>query len=216
MVAEWYTAGMSAFLTIVVVHLLGAMSPGPDFAMIVRNSLTYSRRTGIWTATGLGLGILVHVTYALLGIGLIVSQSILLYNALKYLGAAYLLFIGWKALMMKTPAQRSEEAITKRADIRPLEGIRTGFLCNVLNPKATLFFVALFSQVIAPSTPMLIQAFYGAYMAVATAAWFSLVSCILTTGIIRRQFEKIQVVFERMMGALLIALGIKVALAARE
>src|SRR3989338_5059978 len=99
---------MSAFLTIVVVHLLGAMSPGPDFAIIVRNSLTYSRRTGIWTAAGLGLGILVHVTYALLGIGFIVSQSILLYNALKYLGALYLLYIGWKALMTKAPKARSE------------------------------------------------------------------------------------------------------------
>src|SRR3989338_290616 len=207
---------MSAFLTIVVVHLLGAMSPGPDFALIVRNSLTFSRRTGILTAIGLGLGILVHVTYAVAGIGLVVSQSILLYNALKYLGAGYLLFIGWKALMTNTPAQRSEEIMTKRADIRALQAIRIGFLCNVLNPKATLFFVALFSHVIAPSTPMLVQIFYGLYMSVATFAWFSFVACVLTTGVIRKQFTKVQIIFERTMGVLLIALGIRVALATRE
>lgn len=207
---------MSAFLTVALVHILGAMSPGPDFAMITRNSLTYSRRTGILTAVGLGLGILMHTTYALLGIGFLIAQSVLLYSMIKYVGAAYLLFIGFKALTAKAPTKKSEAQEKVRADLTAVQAIRIGLLCNILNPKATLFFVALFSQVISPETPLPVQIFYGVYMALATFVWFAFVASVLTLENIKRQFERIQIVFERTMGAVLIALGIRVALAARE
>ena len=88
----------SEFLTVALIHLLAVASPGPDFAIVVRESVGYGRRAGLFTAFGVGTGILVHVTYSLLGIGLIVSQSIVLFNALKWLAAAYLLYIGIKAL----------------------------------------------------------------------------------------------------------------------
>ena len=71
------------FLTVALAHLLAVISPGPDFIMITRNSLIYSRRTGIYSSIGLGLGILVHVTYSLVGIGLIISKSIILFNTIK-------------------------------------------------------------------------------------------------------------------------------------
>ena len=66
------------FLTVALVHLLAVASPGPDFAIVVRESVSSGRHTGICTAIGVGSGILLHVTYSLLGIGLIVSQSIVL------------------------------------------------------------------------------------------------------------------------------------------
>lgn len=87
--------------TVALIHLLAVISPGPDFIMITRNSLIYSRRTGIYSAIGLGLGILVHVTYSLVGIGLLISKSILLFNTIKYLGAAYLIYIGYKSITAK-------------------------------------------------------------------------------------------------------------------
>lgn len=71
--------------TVALVHLLAVISPGPDFIMITRNSIIYSRRSGVYSALGLGLGILVHVTYSLVGIGLLIAQSILLFNAIKFL-----------------------------------------------------------------------------------------------------------------------------------
>ena len=86
------------FLTVALIHLLAVASPGPDFAVVVRESVTHGRRAGIFTAFGVGTAIFVHVGYSLLGIGIIVSQSIVLFNALKWLAAAYLLYIGFKAL----------------------------------------------------------------------------------------------------------------------
>src|SRR3989338_2489374 len=123
------------FLTVAVIHLLAVMSPGPDFVLISRNSLIYSRKVGVYSAVGLGLGILVHVTYSLIGIGLIISKSIVLFSILKYAGAAYLIYIGYKCVRAK-PLEQAETELPKQADLGKLAAIRMGFLTNVLNPKA--------------------------------------------------------------------------------
>ncbi len=194
---------------------MGAASPGPDFLIITRNTLTFSRKSGIWTALGLALGILVHVSYSLFGIGFLISQSILLFNTIKYIGAAYLIFIGWKALTHKTEVS-SNQTIAQRRDLSPLTGIRIGFLTNVLNPKVSLFFLALFSQVISPSTPMIVKIGYGLYMSFATFVWFSGIASILSLSAIKERFMSIQSAAERVMGGLLIALGLKVAFSTQE
>lgn len=207
---------MSAFLTIAAIHLLGMISPGPDFAMITRNSLIYSKRTGILTAMGLGLGMLLHATYSLLGIGLVISQSIILYTTIKWIGALYLIYIGWKSLRSRPAADTKEAAELIKQDLTPFQAVRTGFLCNALNPKATLFIVALFTQVIDPATPLLVQAFYGLYMGIATTVWFSGLASVFSLNPIRRMFSHIQIHVERVMGIALIALGIRVALSSRD
>lgn len=208
-----YTARMSAFLTIAVIHLLALASPGPDFAIIVQHGVTQSRRITLWTALGIALGILVHVTYSLLGIGLLISQSILLFNIIKYLGAAYLLYLGVKALLSN---HQSATQATKSRQLKPLQALMAGFLCNALNPKVTLFFLAVFTQVIAPATPVLTQLFYGTYMAAATFAWFSLLGTMLTASAIRRHIDAVHAWAERLMGVVLIALGLKIALSTRD
>ncbi|TSC58281.1 MAG: transport-related LysE family membrane protein [Candidatus Peregrinibacteria bacterium Greene0416_19] len=206
---------MSTFLTVALIHFLAVASPGPDFAVVTRNSLTRSRRSGILTGIGCGLGILVHVAYCILGLGLIIARSIVLFNVIKLVGAAYLIFIGWKALTSK--AVRHDDVLQReRADLSPLQAFRMGFLVNVLNPKATLFMLALFTQVINPATPIVMQALYGLYMGLATAAWFAGVSSVFSLRTIRDRCSSIQTALERVMGAVLIGLGLKVALATRE
>jgi RhtB (resistance to homoserine/threonine) family protein len=207
---------MSAFLTVAVIHLLAVMSPGPDFILVTKNTLTLSKRSGIYTAMGLGFGILVHTAYSLLGIGLVISKSIVLFNTIKYLGAAYLLYIGWQALTHRSTEVKQEQVEHEAKDITPMQALRMGFLCNVLNPKASLFFLAVFTQVIAPTTPVGLQIFFGVYMGCATFLWFAFVAQFLSIGMIRRQFEKIQSGFTRAMGGVLILLGLKVALSTRE
>ncbi len=148
---------LSQFITVALIHLLAVMSPGPDFAMVTRNSLVYSRKSGVYTSVGLGLGIMVHVMYCLLGIGLLISRSIILFNVIKYIGAMYLIYIGYKSLKAK-PQNISEvnKVSAMEKTLTPLNSIRIGFLTNVLNPKATIFFLALFTQVINPGTPKFI------------------------------------------------------------
>lgn len=199
------------FLTVALIHLLAVASPGPDFAIVVRESVGFGRRAGIFSALGVGTGIFVHVAYSLLGIGLIVSQSIVLFNALKWLAAAYLLYIGIKALRAK-PADPASAELSLAAGTRsPRAAFVTGFVTNGLNPKATLFFLSLFTVVIDPHTPLQVQAGYGVYLAVATALWFCLVAMLFSQQRVRAGFARLGHWFDRLMGAVLVGIGVKLA-----
>jgi RhtB (resistance to homoserine/threonine) family protein len=201
---------LSIIATVAVIHLLAVISPGPDFMMITRSSLIYSRRTGMYSAIGLGLGILVHVAYSLVGIGLVISQSIVLFTIIKYLGAIYLIYIGYKSLTAKLERAKDNE-IVMRQGITPLKAIRIGFLTNVLNPKATLFFLSLFTLVISPNTPLFVKLIMSAEMSIVTAGWFMLIAFIFSHHLFKNEIQKVQHIAERFIGIALILLGLKVA-----
>ena len=205
---------LTEFLTVALIHLLAVASPGPDFAVVVRESVANGRRAGTWTALGVGCAIFLHVTYSLLGIGLIVSQSIVLFSALKWLAAAYLVYIGIKALRAQPAAAGGEQELLVEPVQRSARGaFVSGFVTNGLNPKATLFFLSLFTVVINPHTPLLVQAGYGVYLAVATATWFCLVAWLFSQERVRAGFSRMGHWFDRAMGVVLIGLGVKVAFA---
>ncbi|MCB0408768.1 MAG: LysE family transporter [Flavobacteriales bacterium] len=195
--------------SVVLIHLMAVMSPGPDFFMALRNSLTYSRKTGIYTAIGFGLGIGVHVVYCVFGLALIISKSILVFNIIKFLGAAYIIYVGVMSLISKSN-KIEMKTNEHKTDISPIKAIRIGFLTNVLNPKATLFFLSLFTFVISPETPNHIMILLGVIMMVNTAIWFSLVAVFFTQKRIQRFYNQFQRIFNRIFGSILIAIGIKI------
>ena len=199
------------FGTIVGIHLLALISPGPDFVMAIKNSLQYSRKTGMWTAVGFGLGIAVHILYCLAGLALIISKSIIVFNGIKLLGAGYLIYIGIKSILSRTSVIKVEGAQQKQ-NITAGQAIRMGFLTNILNPKATLFFLGLFTLVINPQTPKIIIGVSGLVMVINTIIWFSLVATFFTQKKVQNIFSRFQGVFNKTFGGLLIALGIKIAL----
>ena len=204
------------FLTIALVHLLAVASPGPDFAMVLRQSIINGRRPAIYTSIGIGAGILAHVSYCLLGLGLIISQSLLLFNLVKWVGAAYLLYIGWLSLRAKPMSAAQYDTPKVRVLPTATQALWMGFLTNLLNPKATLFFLSLFSLVINPRTPLPVQLGYGLYMALATGLWFSALSLLLTRPGVRGFFNHFGHWAERLMGTVLVALGIRLALAGQD
>lgn len=197
--------------TATLVHLLALISPGPDFIMAVRNSLVYSKKTGLWTAVGFGLGISVHIFYCLAGLAVVISKSILIFNTIKLLGAGYLIYIGLKSLYAKS-SKLDVGKYKPKADISTFAAIKTGFLTNVLNPKATLFFLSLFTFVISPTTPFAIMLIIGGIMILNTILWFSLVAVLLSHKRVRAVFERFQNIFNKTFGGLLLVLGIKIAL----
>ena len=198
------------FFTVAVITLLAAMSPGPDFLIVMRNNLTCSLRTGLFTSLGIALGLSVHVAYSLMGIGFIIAKSIVLFNVIKYVGAAYLVYIGYQSLRAK-PQELKNEA-RRAGNISSLEAIKIGFLTNVLNPKATIFLLGLFTQVIDPHTPMFVQMAYGLEIMVVVFLWFTTLSIMVNRNFIRDRVTKFQHRAEQAMGVALIGLGIKVGL----
>lgn len=201
------------FITVATVHLLAVASPGPDFAMVVRQSLIYGKKTAIQTSLGIGAGIMVHVAYSLLGIGLIISQTVSLFNTMKLLGATYLIYIGIKSLRAKASNSDLTVGPTEIELPSTFGAFRAGFLTNGLNPKATLFFLSLFTVVISPDTPHEIQFCYGLYMTLATALWFSGLSTVLGYKRVRSLFQQKAHWIERTVGVVLIGLGIKLVTA---
>jgi len=198
------------FLTIVVAHALAVASPGPDFALVLRQSLRYGRRTAVWSSIGIGCGLLVHITYCILGLGLVLKNSAVALATVKWLGAAYLAWVGVQALRARPRGgdidlASGEAAPTARA------AWTTGFLVNVLNPKAALFFIALFPLAVSVTTPRLIQAGYGLWMTVTTMGWFSFVSVVFTRESVRQGFLRHGHWIDRAMGVVFLGFAVSLA-----
>jgi len=202
---------LEQFLVIALAHLLAVASPGPDFAVVLRQSVQGGARAGLWTSAGVGTGIFLHVGYCLFGVALLLSQVDWLFVTVKLVAAAYLAWLGVQALasIRRSPMQSA----TGEAMLAPRRAFATGFFTNGLNPKATLFFLALWTVVISPQTPLMIQALYGAYLALATCAWFALLSMLLGQQGVRSLLLRSGKWFEAGMGIVLLLLAAQIALA---
>ncbi len=201
---------LNEFLVVAITMVLALLSPGPDFAMILKQSVKYGRTTSIYTSLGLGVGVSVHIAYSILGIGFIISKSIVLFNIIKFMGAFYLIYIGYKSL--KSDGFKLEnEQINNIETISNKKSFLLGFLCNVLNPKAALFFVSLFTVIVNVHTPLYIQAFYGLFAVFLTIFWFTTLSFVLGQNKVRKFFNKFGKLFDRLIGLVLISLGLKIA-----
>jgi RhtB (resistance to homoserine/threonine) family protein len=201
---------LSLIASITLIHLLAVISPGPDFFMLLKNTLTYSRKIGIYTAFGFGLGIGVHIIYSLAGLALIISKSILIFSVIKYLGALYLLYIGIQSILTKSKKINFEKKI-KKQEITPQNAILQGFLTNVLNPKATLFFLSLFTMIITPNTSNATLYAISTIMIINTILWFSLLAFFMTQKRVHFFYNKYQKIFNNFFGIVLIALGLRLA-----
>lgn len=197
--------------TVALLNLLAAVSPGPDFVMTVRNSLCYSRRAGIFTSLGISLGLGVHLIYCAAGVGYIISKSILLFSIIKWLGVVYLIYMGIGSLL----AKGSKLEVTGERtgpDLSRLQAFKMGFLTNVLNPKATLFFLSLFTFVIGNSTPVYVILTISLIILATAFVWFTIVSVFLAQQNVQRVFLKYEKSINRTLGGFLILLGIKIAI----
>ncbi|MFI9466752.1 LysE family transporter [Streptomyces sp. NPDC052492] len=201
---------MSEVLAVAVITVLAVIAPGADFAMVVRGSYLYGRRTGLLGAAGVAAGVLVHVTYTMLGVGLLIASSAFLFTVVKLTGAAYLVYIG-----VRTFRTRAEVTVDleHRTGLTPFAALRTGFLTNVLNPKTTLFVVSTFAQVVGPGTPLLQQAGYGLFMSLAHLLWFGVVALFFSHDRMRGLMLRGQRVLNKVIGTALAGLGVSLALA---
>ena len=142
-------------LSIALIALLGAMGPpGPDFAIVTRFALGGSLRAAILAALGVALAILVHVTYCALGIAILLSEISLLFRAIQIAGSLYLGYLGIQLLLPSKQGQLNGTLPHRQA-------FKEGFLCNLLNPKATLFIFGVFTQFVTPHMPLYIPFIYG-------------------------------------------------------
>lgn len=202
---------MAEVVAVAVITILAVVSPGADFAMVVRSSYLHGRGAGLAAALGISLGVLVHVAYTMLGVGLLLSRTPEALMVVKVAGALYLVHIGYRTFSAR--AEVDTAAGPGQPTPARAASLRTGFLTNALNPKTVLFVVSTYTQVVHQDTPLLQQAGYGLFMSFAHWAWFSLAAFLLSGARLRNRLLRRQAVLNRVIGSVLVALGVSLVFA---
>jgi threonine/homoserine/homoserine lactone efflux protein len=196
-------------LLVIGVTTLAMLSPGPDLILVMRNTLTTGQRRGGLTALGVLTGNLIHIAYCVLGIALLLSRSPLAYNVLCIASAIYLIYLGVQSLRRDWTNRVEPDA---SAGGRPTQPYWQGLVNNVLNPKGSLFYLSVFSQLITPDMSFAKTALLVTVMvSVSTVFWVVFIQT-LHLPMIRARVDKSKVVIERVFGFVLIMLGATVAM----
>lgn len=203
---------LNEFLMLSLIHFLAVISPGPDFAVVIRQSISFGRKTAMITSLGIAAGISMHLLYTLLGIGFIITQSETAFIIAKMTGALYLAYIGFKMLFSKPQKNCEAQMSLAAAANHHKRAFMLGFMTNLLNPKATMFFLAIFTTIVSINTPLAVQSIYGIWISLTTALWFLLVSLFFSQHRVRAKFVSHGYIFERVMGALLLLFAARLAL----
>ena len=184
------------------------MSPGPDFFLIVKQSLCHGRKISVLTSLGIGSGIIIHVLLCVFGLGVIISESAAIFNLIIILGALYIIYLGVQSLLANSLPIIIDYSVNQEYSAHSAFG--KGFLTNILNPKATLFFLSIYTIIINNNPPIHIQLAYGLWMAIATAAWFCFLSTLLTNQIIANRLEILGNKIQKIMGVVFLIIGFKI------
>jgi len=204
---------MTVLLLFGLAILLAAMVPGPDFAMVVRNTIMSGRASGMWTAIGIGLGISVWVVATSIGLAALLAASALAFTVVKIVGAAYLVYLGIRSIRTAIRERRqAAAAIDLDREMSRWNAFRSGLLCNVLNPKAAVLFTALMPQFLdGDGSRGLLIAELAAVGMTACAAFYLVLANLI--GLMRGFLEKprVRAWLNGVTGTVMVALGLRVA-----
>lgn len=207
MIETTLTEPSLSLLTVAAVILIALISPGPDFVIIVKNSLMYSKKSAFYTAIGVSFGILVHLTYILFGFGLLFNKAGWVLTLIKYFGAAYLFYLGYNCI--RSHKMKHSFSYERSVDIGSIKALTNGFLTATLNPKTLLFFASILTVMISPNTGNYQLYSYAGVIFLEALLWFSLVALLFTSNRVRKYFMKLGHWFETITGIILILIAIE-------
>ena len=196
----------TAWVSLATICILGAMSPGPSLAVIIRNTVAGGRATGLATALAHGVGVGVYALLVAFGLGLLVTGSEVLFRIVQLAGAAFLAYLGVTALL----STGSAEPETAEVAAGKARGARDGFLIAFLNPKIAVWFLALFSQFLRPEAGAVEKVMMAGLAAFIDAAWYAVVAIVLSQGSILEWLRRRSLWVDRIFGVILIALALRV------
>ncbi|MDN3413633.1 MULTISPECIES: LysE family translocator [unclassified Pseudoalteromonas] len=201
---------LSLWFSLALVCMMGAMSPGPSLAVVLKHSLNGGMKNGMLAALSHGFGVGLYAAASLLGLDALMLQFPTVYQFLVYLGAAYLVYLGLKILFSKP---NDSELQVQKSAVSSSKALQDGFAIAFLNPKLAIFFLALFSQFIDPENLTLnIGIIMCLTVFVIDTGWYLLVALLTDVSKKRFGFTKQNVWLDRLLGMVFIALAIKVVI----
>lgn len=201
------------FLEVFLIGVLAGISPGPDFFIVMKNSLEYGKRIGIASALGVGSALLIHASYTILGLAIVIQTYVYVFKLIQIAGACYLAYLGIQAVRATFSSKDIEFEYNKTSNDEKtfIKGFNNGFLCNILNPKAFLFFLSIFSQFLSPETPNWVAWVYGIEVVVAVSGWFVLLSVMVSANSFQQIYNRFHKYFDRFFGGLLMYFAYKIS-----
>lgn len=181
-------------LSLAIIHAVALASPGPDFALVVKLSSQESRSTAIASAIGISIAILIHTILSLTGVSLIIKSSQTLYIIVQMVGASYLAWMGFGAVRGALQHWKAKVSIDsnklKLNQLTPTQGFMQGLWTNLLNPKAMVFFIILFSAMITPDVSFMTKLVATVIMLALSLVWFIFIALILSKPVIQQRVQK--------------------------
>lgn len=200
--------------SVLVVHVLAMLSPGPNVLVVSQTAAGRSRRAGVFVALGIASGAGLWSAAALLGLNALFARFGWLYGALTTLGGLYLLYVAFKLWrgaghpLVLDPTKGGVAAQTE------WQAYRLGLLTNLTNPKALVFYGGMFAALLAPDLPAWVSAAAFAIIVVDSTAWHVALACLFSTERTQRFYRRVKGGVERTAAAALAALGIRLMLPA--
>lgn len=199
-----------------IATLIMNITPGNDVLYVASRSISQGTKAGIISALGIFTGCFVHIFAAVLGLSIIIARSTYLFSIIKFAGAAYLIFLGVKALLTKPKVDPDTKDLVK---INKWKLFKQGVITDALNPKVAIFFLSFLPQFIDPSSP------YFKLQLFTLGFWFNLQGTLVLfifavilgkTKNFFKQNPKVWLIQEKITGTLFIGLGIRLALATKK
>ncbi len=197
------------WLSLVAICVMGAMSPGPSLALVIRHTIVGGRLQGVVVSISHGFGVGLWALFTLTGLGLLIVRSELAFSLIQYAGAAFLAYLGIQALRSTgSSGHKLDDQDMENRDL--VAAAREGLLVSMLNPKLAIFFLALFSQFVRPGAGVTEQAIMVATAAGIDMLWYVLVATALSTATLLEKLRANVIWLDRISGVILIMLAIRV------
>jgi threonine/homoserine/homoserine lactone efflux protein len=202
--------GIHDLFLFIAAGILLNLTPGPDTALVIGQSMRHGAKGGVLAAFGISAGCFVHISFAAVGLSALLSTSALAFTIIKWIGVCYLCYVGLRMLMAR---ETKSQVVTDRPKLSRSIFLQ-GFLTNALNPKVALFFLAFLPQFIDTGSPQKAVAFVflGLLFNFTGTVWLLIVAGVAsrTTSVIRSS-SKVRIWLERAIGTMLVGIGAKLA-----
>jgi len=185
-----------------IVCIIGAMSPGPSLAVVIRNNINYNKLAGILTSIGHGLGIGVYATLAILGLGIILQTNQTIFLIIQILGLVFLFFLGLLFIIQKN----SEEKI--EGNPNQLNSFLQGFSIAIINPKILIWFTAIYSQFISIEATFIFNTILVLTASIIDAIWYIIVSLLITGYGVKNFLIERRIFIQKISGSVLVVISL--------
>lgn len=190
------------------IQLLGLMLPGADFVMVVRSTLKYRRKSGLLTALGITIGVLIYASIVVFLLEVIGQYFTILNNVITLFGIGYLSYIGWQCLRSSPNTDNFNDATTQTMTHNPF---LNGLICNLSNPKVMVFFASILPIYVHKSPMLSFHVAIVAVMSISTLLWFSFVALCISNPKVKTHLQKSIHTIEKVFGVLLIVFAMVLA-----